>query len=94
MIRFQWSGDFYEFLYLCSGLGPAPRIFSEILKIPMLTLRWLNIKVIIYLDHKLLLEKTIQEVPMAKDAATLLQHLGFVIILEKSVLIPTPKIEF
>ena len=31
---------------------------------------------------------------MARDAATLLQHLGFVIILEKSVLIPTPKMEF
>ena len=34
MIRFQWSGNLYEFLCLCFGLGPAPRIFTKLLKIP------------------------------------------------------------
>ena len=26
-VRFAWSGNLYEFLCLCFGLGPAPRIF-------------------------------------------------------------------
>ena len=34
-VRFTWSENFYEFLCLCLGLGPAPRIFSKLLKIPI-----------------------------------------------------------
>ena len=28
-VRFAWSGNFYEFLYLCFGLGPAPRGYIQ-----------------------------------------------------------------
>ena len=28
-VRFQWSGNLYQFLCLCFGLGPAPRIFEK-----------------------------------------------------------------
>ena len=30
-----YSGKLYEFLCLCYGLGPAPRIFTKLLKIPI-----------------------------------------------------------
>ena len=53
-VRFCWSGNLYEFLYLCYGLGPAPRIFTKLLKVPMTMLRKINIKIIIYLDDMLL----------------------------------------
>ena len=29
-VRFLWSGSLYEFLCLCFGLGPAPRIFTKL----------------------------------------------------------------
>jgi len=94
-VRFQWSGKLYEFLCLCFGLGPAPRIFTKILKVPMSLLRRLNILIIIYLDDMLLLGRTREETVRAKDTVIyLLQHLGFVINLKKSVLEPTQKIEF
>ena len=32
---FQWEGKLFEFVYLCFGLGPAPPIFTELLKIPI-----------------------------------------------------------
>ena len=32
-ILFQWEGNLYEFLCLCFGLGPAPLIFTKLLKI-------------------------------------------------------------
>ena len=54
-VRFQWEGTLYEFLCLCFGLGPAPLIFTKILKIPISLLRRLQIRVIIYLDDMLLM---------------------------------------
>jgi len=27
-IRFEWQGSLYQFVCLCFGLGPAPRIFQ------------------------------------------------------------------
>ena len=51
-IRFSWSGNLYEFLCLCFGLGPAPRVFTKLLKIPMPVLRRINIRIVIYLDDR------------------------------------------
>ena len=45
-VRFRWSGNLYEFLCLCFGLGPAPRIFTKLLKVSMTILRKINIKII------------------------------------------------
>ena len=36
-VRFLWSGKLYEFLCLCIWLGPTPRIFTKLLKIPVFT---------------------------------------------------------
>ena len=62
---------------------------------PILILQRLNIRIIIYPDDMLLLSKTVEEVLMTKDKVIfLLQHLGCVINLKKSVLIATQKIIF
>ena len=67
LARFLWSGKLYESLCLCFGLRPAPRIFTKLIKIPVLVLRHLNIPIIIYLDDMLLIDHTIEEPLMARD---------------------------
>ena len=92
---FLWSGKLYKFLCLCFGLGPAPRIFTKLLKISVSVLRRLNILSIIYLDDMLLIGHTVEETLMTRDTVIfLLQQLGFVLNLKKSVLTPTRRIEF
>ena len=66
-VRFQWEGTLYEFLCLCFGLGPASLIFTKILKIPILLLKRLQIRVIIYLDDMLLMSQTIEELLISRD---------------------------
>ena len=94
-VRFAWSGNHYEFLCLCFGLGPAPRIFSKLLKVPIPLLRRLHIRLMIYLDDILLMGRTLEEILMSRYLLIfLLQHLGFVINLKKPVLKPSQQIEF
>ena len=71
-VRFQWSGTLYEFLCLCFGLGPAPRIFTKILKVPVSLIRRWNIVIAIYLDGILLLGRSIKEVLIATDTVIFL----------------------
>ena len=94
-VHFRWSGNMYEFLCLWFGLGPAPRIFTKLLKVSMTILRRINIKIIIYLDDMLLIGHSLEEIVMSRDTVIfLLQHLGFVINWKKSVLTPVQEIEF
>ena len=95
VLRFQWKENIYEFLCLCFGLGQAPRIFTKLFKIPIAVLRRIQIRIIIYLDNMLLMSQTINGLEIARDILIfLLQALGFVINLQKSVLGPLQKIEF
>ena len=57
-LRFAWSGNLFEFLCLCFGLGPVPRIFSKLLKVPIALLTRLNIRLVIYLNDILLMGRT------------------------------------
>ena len=92
---FLWLRKLYEFLCLCFGLGPAPRNFTKLLKIPVSVLRRQNILVIIYLEDMLLIGHTIEERLVARDTVIfLLQLLGFVLKLKKPVLTPILRIEF
>ena len=93
--QFLWSGKVYKFLRFCFGLGPVPRIFTKLLKIPVSVLRYLNILVIIYLEDMLLIGHTIGETLMARDTVIFLpQQLRLILNLKKSVLTPTQRIEF
>ena len=57
-VRFQWSGNMYEFFCLCFGIRPAPRTFTKLLKVPIDLLRWVKIQIMIYLDDMLLMGRT------------------------------------
>ena len=53
------------------------------------------LRIILYLDDFLILAKTLEETILSRDSVIyLLQNLGFVINLKKSVLQPIQKIEF
>ena len=80
---------------LALGLGPAPRIFTKLMKVPVAVLRRLSIRLIIYLDDILLMGDSLEAIEMARDTILFLMgHLGFVINMGKSVLEPSHCIEF
>ena len=94
-LRFLWEGNLYEFLCMCFGLGPAPLIFTKLMKIPISLFRRINIRVIVFLDDMLLMSQTIELIEMARDTTTfLLQNLGFVVNQKKSQMTPVKQIEF
>ena len=59
LVRFLWEGNLYECTCLCFGLGLVPRVFSEILKVPILIFLRLNIRILIYQDDILLISQSI-----------------------------------
>ena len=94
-VRFQWKGNLYQFLCLCFGLGPAPRILTKLLKIPISILWRINIRLTIYLNDILIMGKSLEKILMSRETVIFLrQHLGFVINLQKSKLEPNTKLEF
>ena len=65
------------------------------MKVPMCLLRKLNVRLIIFLDDILLMAASREEIIVARDTLIyLLQGLGFLINIKKSVLEPTQFIEF
>ena len=94
-VRFKWKNLIYQFICLCFGLGPAPRLFTKLMKVPMSILRKLGIRLIIYLDDILIFGSSQEEIEMARDTTLyLLENLGFVINQAKSVLSPSTVMEF
>ena len=95
LVKFLWKGTLYKFICLCFGIGPAPRVFSKLMKVPISVLRRLNIRLVIYLDDIIILGQTRWEIEVAKHTTIfLLQQLGFVINFQKSNLNPSTLMEF
>ena len=95
LVGFQWKGTLYEFLCLAFGLGPAPRVFTKLMKVPISILRKLGVCLVIYLDDLLIMAPSIEKLKMARDTTMyLFHHLGLTINLKKSVLEPTQSVEF
>ena len=73
-----------EFFCLCFRLGPSPRKFLKLSKVPIALLRRLNILLLIYLNSILLMGRMLEEILMSRDKLIfLLQVLGFLIKLKK-----------
>ena len=51
-LRFQWKEKLYEMLAF--GVGPGPKIFTKLLKVPLTILRRLMIVILAYLDDLLI----------------------------------------
>ena len=63
-VRFQWAGNLFEFIYLCFGLEPALRTFTELMKIPISLHHGIYILMIIYVHGILILWRTMEYAQM------------------------------
>ena len=92
---FQRRNRCYAFQGLSFGLNTAPRVFTKLIKPIAASLRKRGIQIIVYLDDFLILGSSIKE-SKANTQLTLdlLQWLGFTIIWEKSMLVPTQSLTF
>lgn len=94
-LRFEFLGQLYEFVCMPFGLCTAPYVFTKIMKPIVSYLRLLGFILVLYLDDFLILAKTFKLCMEHKNFIIfLLEHLGFVINLEKSQLIPTNRIKY
>lgn len=75
--RFMHGGLRYQFSCLPFGLGPAPRLFTKLLKPVVALLRRLGLRLIIYLDNIIVSNQTQEGIVRDRDSTLwLLQHLG------------------
>ena len=92
-LAFQWRDTYYTYQVLPFGLSIAPRVFTKVMKAPISILRTWSIRLIIYLDDILIVNQTHRETQQDTELTiALLQHLGFVINMKKSILAPTQEI--
>ena len=94
-LRFVWEGNTYEFTCLPFGLCSAPRIFTKLLRPVVAHLRFLGLRMVVYLDDILLMagdRKTLLK--QVHQTITLLEVLGFTVNRPKSVLDPCQQITY
>ena len=60
IVSFKCKVLIYQFLCLCFGLGPAPRIITKLLKVPISLMRKLNVRLTIFLDDILLMAASVE----------------------------------
>ena len=94
-LQFIYHNKLYQFCVLLFGISTAPRVFSKILKPVIVLLRTRGISLIIYLDDLLIAAGTyIDSLNHTKQVISLLESLGFRVNCDKSIIIPTQKLEF
>lgn len=77
------------------GLASAPRVFTKLMKPVVGMLRKTGVRLIVYLDDILIMAESKQFVNQhAQLVLGTLENLGFVVNYEKSVMIPSPQMEF
>ena len=82
----KWEGKIFQYVSMPFGLGPAPRVFTKILKPVVGFLRQQGLRLVVYLDDILIIGSSEVETRKAvKMVVDLFEFLGFVIQLEKSV---------
>ena len=60
-VRFQLGGKLFEFVCLCFGLGAAPRIFTNLLKVPISLMNRIQIGLVIYFDNVLIIGESVEK---------------------------------
>ncbi|XP_065185818.1 uncharacterized protein LOC135816551 [Sycon ciliatum] len=94
-LRFRWREETWQYRCLPFGLSDAPRTFTKILAPVAAFLRSLGILLVVYLDDWLFIAATAEAAKQSVNAAAfLLEHLGFIISRDKSILTPVQSLEF
>jgi hypothetical protein len=94
-LRFNWGGETFEFTCLPFGLSSPPWAFTKCLRPVVAFLRSKGIRLIIYLDDILMAHSSkVKAKEKAQIVISLLESLGFIISIEKSILDPTHSLEY
>ena len=89
-LKFEWDGELYQFTCYPNGLGPCPRKFTKLLKVPLSHLRELRHFIVGYIDDFFMKGKNKEKCSdTLYTAIRLLQRLGFTIHCDKSQLEPS-----
>lgn len=92
---FKWGEKIFQYVSMFFGLGPAPRVFTKLLKPIIGFLRQQGLRLVVYLDDILIIGHSREETQEAvKQVVGLLESLGFVIQEEKSVREPSQSLEY
>ena len=94
-LKFEFDGQLYKFVCFPNGLGPCPRKFTKIGKVPLSVLRTDGVSVSGYIDDFFTkagdFDSCVQSV---EKMVSMFMTLGFVIHPEKSQLVPSQRLEF
>ena len=94
-LQFKFGDKVFQFRGWPNGLCEAPRLFKKLLKPVMALLGRLSMRVVSYLDDFLLVNHCpVSLLDEGSIVIQLLSWLGFIINVDKSVLVPTQQIEF
>ena len=95
LLRFLWKGSLFQFVGMPNGLASAPRVFTKLLVPVFASLREEGCEAFPYIDDSFVVSNTQEGCARALDRLCfMLDDLGFVVHLEKSVLTPTRKLTF
>lgn len=94
-LRISYKEQLYEMTCLPFGLASAPHLFSSVTCWVAETLRAKGCRVLVYLDDFLLVNQDQSRLYLqAAEAVRHLEHLGWKINRQKSVLVPTQDLEY
>ena len=94
-LQFQSEGTTYQYNGWPNGLAEAPYKFTKILKPIIRSLNYFGIRHVSYLDDMIVMNKSQQWLKMnISFVIQIFMYLGFVPNVEKSVVIPSQKMEF
>ena len=94
-LRFFWEGSLFQFAVLPNGLACAPRLFTKLLKPVYATLRRRGVKIVGYIDDSFIVHESLAECDShARQVWDLLTELGFLINVDKSIVVPTQRLTF
>ena len=92
---FKWRGKIFQYVSMPFGLGPAPRIFTKILKPIISSLRKQGLRLVAYLDDILIIGNSrLAALQAVREVINLFESLGFLIQQEKSVTDPAQSLEY
>ena len=94
-LKFEFEGVLYQFVCFPNGLGPCPRKFTKIMKVPLSALRSGGNSVSGYIDDFFTCAFTFEGCSSSvAQMQSLFVSLGFTIHPDKSLLIPSQRLEF
>lgn len=92
---FKWRGELYHFTCLANGISEGPRLFTKLMKPVFATLRQRGYTITSYIDDSLICNSSLSGCyDCLHGTMQLLRKLGFCINEDKSILVPTKRIEY